>query len=78
MKVIDFFRTATEEQLANFLNNAINDREVFNPLLCESCKKENGCCLNEGTDEYRCPDLSEEEEVKKWLNIEIESFDEFL
>lgn len=29
MKVIDFFRTASEEQLAKFLDNAIDDREVF-------------------------------------------------
>ena len=67
MKVIDFFRTASEEQLAKFLDNAIGDREVFNILLCERCKKENGCCLNKNTDEYRCPDLTEEEEVKKMV-----------
>ena len=77
MKVIDFFRTATEEQLVKFLTNAVDDREVFNSLLCESCKKENGYCLYDVTDEYICSDLSEEE-VKKWLNIEIESFDEIL
>lgn len=78
MKVIDFFRTATEEQLAKFLNGSIDNREVFNVLLCENCKKENNGCMNEITEEYRCPDLSEEEEVKKWLNLEIENFNEII
>ena len=79
MKVIDFFRNATEDQLVKFLDESIDDNEVFNHQLCRNCKNEHGgVCMCDRDESFQCNSSSRGDDIKKWLNIEIENFDELL